>query len=105
MGYQGKNYECQRTHLFLLWPTSVQGVVLSNRLPSALMRMHVFIAKHTFLSSALAASETAHNRGKRFHTRIGYDEVGEPEALASSKQILDDLIARADKDGWDVQNV
>ena len=57
------------------------------------------------MPSLFAASETAHDGGKRLHTRIGYNEVGEPEALASPQQILDDLIARADKDGWHVQNV
>src|SRR5207248_4985607 len=69
------------------------------------MGMYVFIAMHLSLPSPFATSQTAHDGSERFHTCIGYDEVREPEALASSQQILDDLIARADKDGWHVQNV
>src|SRR5260370_36638942 len=53
----------------------------------------------------ITTNETAHDWGKRLHTRIGNDDVGEPVLLASPQQILDDLIARANNDGWHVQNV
>src|SRR5947207_15992396 len=57
------------------------------------------------MQSSLTTGETTHDGSKRFHARVGNDEVGEPEPLASPQQILDDLLGSANVDRRHVQNV